>query len=164
MLTSTEPCDEFRPMVTERFFIRYSNSRPSSRATTDPDIPLTAIFISLKFPSREISKWSSRRLMLGREACLQNLVGGSNQRMRNKYEGTCQPGDSGSNPQPRQRERENDKLYQTNPGGGAGLIDIGSDQWLCGPGGEKWNPPIRSETNKKVSLRVGCAVCWLTRM
>lgn len=33
MLTSTEPCDELRPMVTERFFMRYSNSRPSSRAT-----------------------------------------------------------------------------------------------------------------------------------
>ena len=45
MLTSTEPCDEFRPMVTDLFFIRYSNSRPSSRATADPDIPLTtAIF------------------------------------------------------------------------------------------------------------------------
>ena len=37
MLTSTEPCEEFRPMVTDLFFIRYSNSRPSSRAT-DPDI------------------------------------------------------------------------------------------------------------------------------
>lgn len=95
--------------------------------------------------------------MLGREACLQNLVGGSNKRMRNKYEGPCQPRDSGSNPQPRQRERENDKLYQTNPGGGAGLIDSGSDQWLCGSGGEKWNPPIISETNKRVALRVGCA-------
>ena len=48
MLTSTEPCEEFRPMVTDLFFIRYSNSRPSSRATADPDIPLTtAIFRSI---------------------------------------------------------------------------------------------------------------------
>ena len=35
-LTSTEPCDEFRPMVTERFFIRYSNSRPSRRSIAQP--------------------------------------------------------------------------------------------------------------------------------
>lgn len=45
MLTSTEPWEEFRPIVTDLFFIRYSNSRPSSRATADPNIPLTtAIF------------------------------------------------------------------------------------------------------------------------
>lgn len=45
MLTSTEPWDEFRPMVTERFFIRYSNSRPSSRATAGSDNPLTTAII-----------------------------------------------------------------------------------------------------------------------
>lgn len=44
MLTSTEPCEEFRPTVTERFFIMYSNSRPSSRAT-GPDDPLTTAML-----------------------------------------------------------------------------------------------------------------------
>lgn len=39
MLTSTEPCEELRPMVTERFFMRYSNSRPSSRATAAAAVP-----------------------------------------------------------------------------------------------------------------------------
>lgn len=37
-------------MVTDLFFMRYSNSRPSSRATADPDIPLTiAIFKGFLF-------------------------------------------------------------------------------------------------------------------
>lgn len=46
MLTSTEPCDELRPMVTERFFIRYSNSRPSSRATAAAAAAAAAILAS----------------------------------------------------------------------------------------------------------------------
>lgn len=50
MLTSTEPWEEFRPIVTDLFFMRYSNSRPSSRAIADPNIPLTtAIFQSEVF-------------------------------------------------------------------------------------------------------------------
>lgn len=36
MLTSTEPCEELRPMVTAGCRMRNSNSRPCSRASTGP--------------------------------------------------------------------------------------------------------------------------------
>lgn len=38
MLTSTEPCDELRPMVTAGCRMRNSNSRPCSRASTGPEL------------------------------------------------------------------------------------------------------------------------------
>lgn len=93
MLTSTEPWEEFLPTVTERFFIRYSNSRPSSRATADPDTPLTAIFLIRTALGVDLPLQSGCRRIKGAAAArvleaggeFQNLDGGqSNQKMEIK--------------------------------------------------------------------------------
>lgn len=60
MLTSTEPWDEFRPIVTDLFFMRYSNSRPSSRAIADPNIPLTTAIFQSKVSGADFDVWKEQ--------------------------------------------------------------------------------------------------------